>query len=425
MNGDRTFLPIKITDMCASRSHGDSGVKFDALLHGYIDVTARLARERSREAQRFNVFEALGLERREIYLSRFLAHLLDPMGNHDQGILFLSEFLRQVLPTLLPVVGSPRVTTEQSADDKGRIDICIWFPSHVVVIENKVDASEGTSQIQRYDDWRRSLACPSKIVFLTPTGRPPATGSADKFLSYEQLAGVMHVSMQQLHSKRITEVIQQFIDVCRVISQETVMSPLPESVFEYLTQPQNLDAALELETSMPNMKLELFNKFWMRVKMLLEDRLSHSTYPSWEIRMSGPIDEKYSQLGIFDRRIAGPNQFCVMAEALTGNPGCIYGIFRGIEVEAALTTQEDKELTAMLTQLSFCPSNWWCGYKVLKNIGLPKFSLDDKESVISINDAVHAANNITLRVTDLIWELFESRRNVLEALNTNYGYQPS
>ena len=52
-----------------------------------------------------------------------------------------------------------------------------------MVIENKIDAAEGTEQLRRYDDWlQKQQADFRNLVFLTPDGREPETISMDKCL---------------------------------------------------------------------------------------------------------------------------------------------------------------------------------------------------------------------------------------------------
>jgi hypothetical protein len=55
---------------------------------------------------RFNIFDALRVDRAEIRHSNFLAWLLDPAESHGQGSLFLTEILkdlfRQSPPSLRP-----------------------------------------------------------------------------------------------------------------------------------------------------------------------------------------------------------------------------------------------------------------------------------------------------------------------------------
>lgn len=45
----------------------------------------------------YNVFDVLGVSRKEVIMCRFFADLLNPDGAHGYGILFLKTFLEEVL----------------------------------------------------------------------------------------------------------------------------------------------------------------------------------------------------------------------------------------------------------------------------------------------------------------------------------------
>src|SRR5271168_1063984 len=54
---------------------------------------ARISSEKAaKEGAKANFFSLFDLERRETAHSRFIANLLDPLGSHGQGSLFLKEF---------------------------------------------------------------------------------------------------------------------------------------------------------------------------------------------------------------------------------------------------------------------------------------------------------------------------------------------
>src|SRR5205814_1386097 len=130
----------------------------------------------------------LHLERRETKLhSCFLAELFDPNGIHDQGDRFLTQFLELAKKSGLrcPPESTAgliwKITTEEAVNAYDRLDIVIRGTRRgyagvqfVTVIENKIDAGEGTEQLRRYDDWlQKQQADFRNLVFLTPDGREP------------------------------------------------------------------------------------------------------------------------------------------------------------------------------------------------------------------------------------------------------------
>ena len=106
----------------------------------------------------FNIFEAVGMTRQEIRHSYFLSFLLNPSESHYFGDLFLKKFL---ISSLLSFKNPPfsaisiDVANLEDAEVKREyknIDILIYSSSEkiVVAIENKVDSSEHSDQLNKY-----------------------------------------------------------------------------------------------------------------------------------------------------------------------------------------------------------------------------------------------------------------------------------
>lgn len=111
----------------------------------------------------FNIFVAAGLVRQEIRHSTILASLLNPLENHGLGdalakkiINYATEIAKNEskpnqLKTALANFDDLIVNTEVGYD-KNRIDILAHSDKNklVVVIENKVDSTEGNAQLKTY-----------------------------------------------------------------------------------------------------------------------------------------------------------------------------------------------------------------------------------------------------------------------------------
>jgi len=136
---------------------------------------------------KFNIFDALKIARAEIRHSNFLAFLLDPAESHGHGQLFLNALLMDLLKTA-PVDLRPLSPVDlDGADLRGvqiqrewnHIDLLIDCaePAVTVVIENKIDSSEHSDQLSRYEQMvkehfpkRKSL-----LVYLTTGGQEPSS----------------------------------------------------------------------------------------------------------------------------------------------------------------------------------------------------------------------------------------------------------
>ena len=67
-------------------------------------VTSHRA-ENFRNGKEFNVFYIQRIASSEVHICRFLRELLDPLGSHGQGSIFLKKFIRIVLK---PAAFEPR-----------------------------------------------------------------------------------------------------------------------------------------------------------------------------------------------------------------------------------------------------------------------------------------------------------------------------
>ena len=131
-------------------------------------------------ARRFNVFRYLRTD--EMGLSRIIADLLDPVGDHGQGAAFLKllagrlDFAKDVNPSDL---SNAAVKTERRIEGGRRIDIVVEIDSeHCLAIENKSNsAPDQERQVEDYLRWLKDEYSHSLLVYLSPTGNGPSEGS--------------------------------------------------------------------------------------------------------------------------------------------------------------------------------------------------------------------------------------------------------
>ena len=181
-------------------------------------------------ADRFNMFEAMGLVRQEIRHSAFLRWLLDPTETHGLGDCWLRQFLRLVIKSVEENSGDFLTLFDLDALNLGQaevhkewrnIDLLILDQEHrfVCVIENKVDSGEGVGQLQRYreiverefGDYKRAF------IFLTKFGDEP---SDDAYVpvGYGDLADTIENALKRRESQINDEIklfVQQYLDMVR------------------------------------------------------------------------------------------------------------------------------------------------------------------------------------------------------------------
>jgi hypothetical protein len=135
--------------------------------------------------EQFNLFEALGVTRRELTHSNVLAFLLDPHQNHGLGDKVLRRLLQRVLisATSLETSLTPIDFDVWSFDNVAirrewqNIDLLCVDDEHrfVVVIENKIGSSEHSNQLERYREIVETQFPNHRrlLLYLSPDGSAP------------------------------------------------------------------------------------------------------------------------------------------------------------------------------------------------------------------------------------------------------------
>ena len=138
----------------------------------------------SKLLNRFNIFEATDMGRREIKHTKFLCYLLDPNESHGLGDTFIKNFLTllaeriKTFPRLLDLDFTfAEVTPEykHSEINKESIDCYMRIPMRgesekaiYIAIENKIDSKQGINQLNKYresfeDEKQKNLY----LIYLT------------------------------------------------------------------------------------------------------------------------------------------------------------------------------------------------------------------------------------------------------------------
>ena len=129
----------------------------------------------------FNIFEAIGSIRRELRHSDFIKFIFDPSENHGLGGYALKEFLKYIVKknksfldiSVIDVDTYDLVDTELRREWKN-IDILAVSNANklVVCIENKIDTTEHSNQLTKYENIvNNEYKEFTKIfIYLTPEG---------------------------------------------------------------------------------------------------------------------------------------------------------------------------------------------------------------------------------------------------------------
>lgn len=169
----------------------------------------------------FNIFEALGHVRQELRHSDFLAFLMNPAEKHGLGDRVLKRLLVKSLhgfkaPSLCSdQLDSTEINTANLSDAVVRrewehIDILIYSQANqwVFAIENKVDSSEHSNQLARYQETvcKEFSQYRKFYIYLTKDG-DKASCKAWASLSYGTVANVLESIDQSANTTNDVSVI--------------------------------------------------------------------------------------------------------------------------------------------------------------------------------------------------------------------------
>lgn len=136
-----------------------------------------------------SLFEMLGIADQERIHTQVFAWLLSPVDsplNETQRIILLNEVFD--IKISIKKLKEVKVYTELY-----KLDLVIWHPEYLIVVENKIKSHQGVDQLKKYnsqiDDIRAILKCSSEIklrkVFLTLSGEKSSDDWVD--VDYEKL----------------------------------------------------------------------------------------------------------------------------------------------------------------------------------------------------------------------------------------------
>lgn len=149
-----------------------------------VDYLLQTAAERldriSGDIPAFNILSALQMEHLETQAhSRIIFYLLSKRPSKSGSNDFLQLFLKMLNIPQKFLCDTWNVYRERAFDSgAGRIDFVIESAAYCAVIEMKISARDGDSQLARYEAFAQKKEKPYRIYYLTLDGHPPEEQSA-------------------------------------------------------------------------------------------------------------------------------------------------------------------------------------------------------------------------------------------------------
>ena len=179
----------------------------------------------------FNIFNITDIASKEVLLCRVLYELLSPKGCHNQGTLYLSLFVKNVLRIDADdrILCNAVVEREKVIADARRIDLFIRFGGYSIPIEVKIYAGEQKNQCEDYLKYAQTPGGTPVMYYLTLDGSMPSKYSTlqtdrIKTISWaSDILGWIEASIdepQTIKLAPIREVLQQFANTVRMLTHQ-------------------------------------------------------------------------------------------------------------------------------------------------------------------------------------------------------------
>ena len=209
--------------------------------------TIRVKHEKeASKISKFNIFSTLHKEHDERRLhSRFISVLLQPMGTHGQGDLFINQFIDvlnnyEYFDISIDYDRTKVYPSERDKKENNNIDILIIDRHNklAVIIENKIYAGDSNNkkggQLERYIDHvvkQEGIKLENIFtIYLSLDGHQPSEKSIRKYknnakwdaLSYEELIITWLtkcINSNQINDPFLTSVINQYIKLLNKFSK--------------------------------------------------------------------------------------------------------------------------------------------------------------------------------------------------------------
>lgn len=206
-------------------------------------------------------------------------------------------------------------------------------------------------------------------------------------------------------------------------------------IWDFLTDPKNLELALTLEDYVPRLRLYVFERFWSNVQKLLEQkRNEYGKADCWRTFMPNDIEPYEAFLGFVDKTDPGVNNIAdPKPRRYAVGIGCLVNdkeepfitIVRGTEVDG-LSPREDgllSDLKRMDFEFGTGKQSYYCGWRYIKTAELPFIRKNDMHTAKKLNeDNRNPDRPFAHGVAEELWNLFVRFHQRLEDLNENYPY---
>ena len=252
------------------------------LLNRIYDITKKYEDIELISGSRFNLFNVLNITSDEVRLhSKFIAELLNPVGTHGQGDIFLDLFVKYLNIKGFDYV-SAKVEVEKfigpvTGETGGRIDIYIYDKNnHAIVIENKVFAHDQKNQLVRYHNFSKD-----NVLYLCLFGDPPSENSYGNLkpnedfriisYSYEIISWLEKCRKEAVEFPLLREGITHYINLVKQLTGQSKNQAMINEITKiFASSVQNMKSVTQIEHGIVEAKIKIQWDFWKALRNRFE-----------------------------------------------------------------------------------------------------------------------------------------------------------
>lgn len=336
------------------------------------------------KGETFNIFSVLGVELKENKThSNFIAELLNPIGSHCMGSVFLKEFLKIInykgnLDVSTAAVKKEFHIAKRDKITGGRIDILINDKNNnYLSIENKIYAGDQENQLIRYYNYKKGN---NTLYYLSLDGSIASEASTvykkdDKVLvslqankDYYVISYAQHILewLQSCHKLSINvpqlrDSIKQYILLIKKLTNQMIGSDnleIKKALFK------NAEAAQYISNNFQNIKNEIKEQFRKDVVVKLNEKLDSNLF---NLAYPNKVSNKAIAQIFVELKKLKHTHFQFLIESFSG-----YGHHNGDIFIGILDHSGEQNTFPIQGEIEGFETKWW------KNI---KFILINKERV--------------------------------------------
>ncbi|HEY5751242.1 MAG TPA: PD-(D/E)XK nuclease family protein [Chryseolinea sp.] len=255
----------------------------------------------------FNIFSILKMESRENEThSAFLGELLNPLGSHLLGPIFLNHFFNIIgckgidANTARLALEKPIGARDDESKTGGRVDIYIADAKGIsICIENKIYASDQHAQIERYCNHN---ARKNTVYYLTREGDDATLASKGKLkegrdyfcISYKNhILNWLGMCLKESAEQPILrESIKQYIIIIKKITRQLTDSVMEKDIHKLILD--NFTSARLIASNFSVVELNVVHNFLLKVKVRIERNLKED----WIITVDENLRNSWSGIEV-------------------------------------------------------------------------------------------------------------------------------